>query len=228
MPKFDSPLTNRKFAGAPPMRHLDIPDESGSQVPSGGGQFVPSVSRQFGTPMSEQEMQDFQARMQAVQNPDMNLSEVEREMKRMRQEKIQSHQMLNEGARKRIEMLIGMTRKTRSAQVEDNVYVLQTLKDKEMREAIMMASEYDGTVQSAFEIRKQILSRSLVQVAGVPIQQFVGSDSLEAKLELIEELDDALLNRLMEEYSILVKETKEKYAIKTLEEVKEVVEDLKK
>lgn len=224
-----SSITNRKFQGQP-MRDIEIPDETGYQppVPTGGGQFAPSVSRRHGTPMNEQEIMDFNARMQANQDPDFNLSEVERDMKRMRQEKMQSHQVLNDGARKRIEMLIGMTRSTRSVDIEGNVYGLQTLKGREMREAMMAVSEFDATVQFPFEMRRQLLARSLVQVAGVPIDNFVGSNMLESKLEFIDQLDDILLNRLMEEYSALNQEAKSKYTMQKPEDVKEVAEDLKK
>ncbi len=247
MPKFESTLTNRAIATPPgqqPMRNFDVPDASGYQPPSdqapGGhssptypqGQpsqkFSPSITRRMGPAMSDAEMQEFQARLAATQDPDLSLSDAERDMRRLRQEKIQGQQMLNDGAKRRIEMLIGMTRHVREADIDGNVYILQTLKAKEMREAISAASEYDGSVQSPFEIRKQLLARSIVQIAGVPFGQFVGSDTLEAKFAMIDELDDILLNRIMAEYSLMVNEAKDKFAIKTQEEVKEVAEDLKK
>lgn len=229
MPNFESPISNKKFQGQP-MRDLEVPDESGqaSPVPMGGGQFSPSISRRYGTPMTEQEIRDFQARMEAANNPDMGLSDIEREVKQQRQDKIHGQNHLNEGARKRIEMLIGMTRSTRTFEIDTNTYVLQTLKGKEMREAILAASEFDGTVQGPFEIRKQFLARSLVYVAGVSIEQFVGSNTFQARLDFIDEMDDTLLNRLMDEYSMLVKEAKEKYAMRTPEQVAEVSEDIKK
>lgn len=230
MTKIESPLGNQTFQERP-MRHLEIPDESGFQsppTPMGGGNFSPSVSRRFGTPMDEEEIRNFQERMQSQMDPESSLSEAEREFKRAREERKRGMTNLNEGARKRVEMLIGMTRVTHSVDIEGNTYVFQTLKGKEMREAILAASEFDGTVQSPFEIRKQMLARSLVQIAGMPISQFIGSDTLQAKFEMIDLMDDVLLNRLMDEYSKMVKEARNKYAIKSTEEVKEVVEDLKK
>lgn len=243
MSKFESTLTNRKISEqSAPMRHLDVPDASGfmpDQAPGGhqapthpqdqvSQKFSPSITRRMGPTMSEEEIQEFQNRIAATQDPNLNLSEAERDMRRLRQEKMQGQQNLNDGARRRIEMLIGMTRHSRQADIDGNVYILQTLKAKEMREAISAASEYDGSVQSPFEIRKQLLARSIVQIAGVPFAQFVGSDLLEAKFEMIDELDDILLNRLMAEYSLMVQESKDKFAIKTQAEVQEVAEDLKK
>jgi len=231
MPNFESPITSRKFASQP-LRDIEVPDETGygQQPPprgTGQAQFSPSVTRRYGTPMTDQEISEFQERMNQM-DPEANLSDLEREFKAGREEKLRAQTQLNEGARRRIEMLIGMTRTTREVEIEGNVYVLQTLKGKEMREAILAASEFDGTVQSPFEVRRQMLARSLAKVANVPIEQFVGSSVLEARLTFIDELDDTLLNRLMQEYSLLTKEAKSKYSLNTPEQVKEVVEDLKK
>jgi hypothetical protein len=232
MPNFESPLSSRKFASQP-MRDIEVPDETGytQQAPNRGaqqGQISPSVTRRYGTPMSEQDMLEFQDRVNSIADPESHLSDMERDFKRSREDKLRSQTHLNEGARRRIEMLIGMTRLTREFTIEQNTYVLQTLKGKEMREAILAAAEFDGTVQSPFEIRRQMLARSLCKVANVPIEQFVGSPSLQARFDFVDELDDSLLNRLMEEYSLLTREAKAKFAITTAEQVSEVADDLKK
>jgi len=149
-------------------------------------------------------------------------------MKVAREAKRTGKDRLNEGARRRIEMLIGMTRTTRTSEIDGNVFVFQTLQAKEMRDAITAAAAFDGSVQSPFEIRRQLLARSLTQVAGVDIDQFIGSTILADKLIFIEELDEALLNRLYDEYLKLIQEARNKFAVKTEADVKEVVEDLKK
>jgi len=230
MPSFESPLTNKKFA-AQPMRDIEVPDESGynQPPPNMGPKFNPSVSHRMDPNFSEQDIQDFQNRMNANMNPDSNLSDIEREIKHQREEKIRGQTHLNDGARRRIEMLIGMTRLYKTVIIdENNTFALQTLKGKEKREAIVAASQFDRTVESPFEIRLQFLARALTHVANVPIEQFIGSNSLGAKLEFIEELDDILLNRLMDEYTALDKEAQNKYSMQTVEQAKEIAEDLKK
>lgn len=229
MPNFESPISSKKFS-AQPMRELEVPDESGytPSRPPNAPKFNPSVQQRYNTPMMEQDIQDFQTRMNSQMNPDSNLSDMEREFRDARQEKLRAQTHLNDGARRRIEMLIGMTRVTREIEIGGNMYALQTLKGKEMRDAILAASAFDGTVQSPFEIRRQMLGRSLCKVANVPIEQFIGSTELEARLNFIDDMDDALLNRLMDEYSTLTIEAKSKYALTSPEQVKEVAEDLKK
>ena len=154
--------------------------------------------------------------------------EIEKEIRAAREARRTGKERLNDGAKRRIEMLVGMTRSTREVDLEGNKFILQTLRSREMREAILAASEFDQTVQAPFEMRRQLLSRSLNQVAGVDVAQFVGSDSLDARLALIDDLDEALLNRLYDEYLLLARESREKFSVKTKDEVKELADDLKK
>lgn len=218
MPKYDSSLGSKSFAGSP-LREFDVPEggiQYGSNPNSRLGGYAPQVDAAV----------EFQERME--QESSQESVEFERSMKEARDAKRTGKTRLNEGARRRIEMLVGMSRTTHEADIGGNQYAFQTLGSKEMRTAIMAASAFDGSVQSPFEIRRQLLGYSLTKIAGLDVAQFVGSNDIEAKLELIDNLDDALLNRLYDEYLLMVKESREKYAIKTEEDAKEVAEDLKK
>jgi hypothetical protein len=225
MGNFKSPLGNKQFADQP-MREFDVPDESYGDAQSMRQRQSFSDNQKPPTDYINSAMA-FQQRMQD-EAPEDDSIEVERQIKEAREARRTGKERLNDGAKRRIEMLVGLTRSTREVDLEGNVFVLQTLSSKEMREAFMIASEYDNTVQSPFEIRRQLLSRSLTQVANVDIEQFVGSRNLESKLELIDKLDEALLNRLFDEYQLLVNDSRKKFQIKTSEDAKEVAEDLKK
>jgi hypothetical protein len=213
MPEFKSSLSSKSFQGQQ-LREFDVPNEN---------------DRSYNAPPNMAAIKDFQNKMYGEEQYEQDPNEVERQIKEAREAKRTGKERLNDGARRRIEMLIGMTRTTREVELlEGNVFVLQTLRSKEMREAIMVAAEYDGTVQSPFEIRRQLLARSLVQVAGVEVAQFVGSNTLEARLTLVDDLDESLLNRLFDEYQKMVDEARDKFSIKTSLDAQEVVEDLKK
>ena len=233
MPTFDSPIGSRKVPGSP-MKELEVPDETENAGHPGYRLSREALMEEnarklaaFQEKMHMQQMQQMQ-QMQDQAQEQQDPEEFEREIRQARMAKITGKERLGEGAKRRIEMLIGMTRTIRTIDIDGNSFVFQSLKAKEMREAIIAAAEFDGTVQSSFEIRKQFLARSLVKVANVDIDQFIGSDALDAKLTFIEELDDALLNRLYDEYLTLSKEARDKFSIKTDEEAKELVEDLKK
>ncbi len=226
MTTFDSPIGKKKIAG-PQMKELDIPDESGyseeyEESPIKRRQQSPQM------PMDMGAIRDFQNKMQFGNEGNEDLNDIERDFRQARDAKRNNKERLNEGAKRRIEMLIKMTSSSREVDIEGNIFILQTLRSKEMREAIMAASEFDGTVQSPFEIRRQLLARSLSHIAGIDAAQFVGSNDLESKLAFVDELGESLLNRLYDEYLTLVKESRDKYSVKNDADVKEVLEDLKK
>jgi hypothetical protein len=222
MPKFDSPIGSKSFPNQP-MREFSVSDESG-QAPPGRhrDQRAPVIDGRV--------MQDFQDRMQgATQAPPMReMSDVEREIMAAKKAQREGKERLSDGAKRRIEILIGMTRLTKDVEIDGQHYGLQTLKSRELRDALVATVEFDGSIQLVFETRKQLLARSITMIAGVEISQFLNSPDLESRLDFIEDMDHALLLRLYNEYVSLAAEAQEKYALKTPAEVKEVVEDLKK
>jgi hypothetical protein len=221
MAEFNSPLGTKKIQG-PPMRDFSVPDATGAP------QQVRNIREEQPPPFDPVALREFQASMQPQAPPMRQLSEVEQQILAAKQAKREGRERLSEGAKRRIEMLIGMTQLTKDIDINGNIYRLQTLASKDLREAIMAAAEFDGSVQLVFETRKQILARSLTVVAGMEINQFLGSDSLQDKLDFIEYLDHSLLLRLYNEYTALSTQADSKYAIKTEAQVKEVVADLKK
>ncbi len=226
MASYDSPIGGKRLPSQQ-LREFDIPDGD-EQVPP---QVVHNAKQRLGghSPQMPDLSAAFAFSDRLGENDDKDqLADVEMQMKAARDAKRSGKTRLNEGAKRRIEMLVGMTRTTRSFLIGGNEFALQTLNSKEMRSAIMEASNFDGTVQSPFEIRRQLLARSITMVAGLEVNQFVASDLLEARLEMIDSLDEALLNRLYDEYLAMVTESRDKYTIKTEAEAEELAEELKK
>lgn len=227
MPKFDSPIGSKQFQG-PPMRDVSVPDETGYEE-------QPMPSRQMRQPrepipaFDDRAMREFQSQMQPPQPGAVReMTDIERDIHAAKKAKREGKERLSDGARRRIELLIGMTRLTRDVDIAGQMYKLQTLTSEELRDAIVAAAEFDGSVQFIFETRRQLLARSITVVAGVEIEQFLNSRDLEDRLYFVELLDHALLIRLYTEYVALSKEANDRYSPKTEEQVKEVLEDLKK
>lgn len=208
MPNFESPIGGRNFSSSS-MREFDVTDETGYHKSP-----KPMIN--------EQDLRNFQSR---VENHN---ADEERELMAARDARRTGKEKISEGAKRRIEILLGMIQTTKEVKIQDNIFVLRTLKSKEMREALVATSEYDGTVQTPYEMRRQILSRSLTHISGVEIEQFIGSNTLDSKMLFLDELDEALLSRLYQEYVDLNKISRDKYAINNENDVKEVVEDIKK
>ncbi len=227
MPKFDSPIGSRNIRG-PQMKDVDVPDESvGMSQRPYPAQVRPN--RDHAAPVfDEAALRDFQSQMQPPVQAPRELTQVELDILAAKKAKREGKERLSDGARRRIEMLLGMTRLTRDVEIAGQMYKLQTLTSEELRDAVVATSEFDNSVQFIFENRRQLLARSLVVVAGLEIDQFLGSSDLEVKLDFIERMDHALLLRLFNEYNSLAKEAQDKYSPKTDAQVKEVVEDLKK
>jgi hypothetical protein len=154
---------------------------------------------------------------------------LEEEIKRQRFLKANpDKEQMNPAGKDRINFLLGLTRLTKTVVIENTKFVLKTLKSSENREIVAESSKYAGTQEAQFEIRRQILARSLAQIENMSFEDCIGSKNINDKLNFIDSLDETLCNLLFSAFDDLVKDANNKYGQKTPEQVKEVVEDLKK
>src|SRR5271156_2801329 len=117
MTSYDSPIGKKQFTGQQ-MRETVIPDESGP--PRSTGRRPPAADHQQ---IDEATLQAFNARMNPLSaNPTQEQAEIEQQFREAREAKRLGHERLSEGARRRIEMLVGMTRVTRTADIGGNIY----------------------------------------------------------------------------------------------------------
>ena len=227
MPKFDSPLGTKQFQGQP-MREINVPDDGNDFDQQPMPRHRRGQAYEQGPPgFDESAMQDFQGRSS---NPNIprELSGLESNILAAKKAKRDGRERLSDGAKRRIEMLVGMARMTKTFDVEGTTFTLQTLRSKEVRDGLAAAVPFDGTIHFSFESAKQTLARSLIEIAGASIDQFLSSSDLDVRLDFIEDLPQALFTRLYNEYAALDNEAQAKFAMKSEAEVKEVVEDLKK
>jgi hypothetical protein len=157
-----------------------------------------------------------------------NIADLERKVQEAKRARSNGKERLSETAKRRIEMLCGMSRMDKEVEIDGNIYSLRTLKSKEIQEAINICIKYDGSVDLSFETRKQFLARSLYKVANTDISDFLNDNSIEARLEFFDCMEESVLSRLYSEYTKLVAESDLKYSIRKESELKELVEDLKK
>ena len=124
MPKFDSPIGSKQFRGQP-MRDISVPDESSL----GSAPLPPRrhVQDQSVPAFDERALHEFQSQMQQPM-PDhiREMSDVERQILAAKKAKREGKERLSEGARRRIEMLLGMTRLTREVEIAGQIFKLQT------------------------------------------------------------------------------------------------------
>lgn len=208
MPTINSSLSNKSYQGG--LKEYVVSDESQPSIPQ--EEIVNPYARNAQPAMTS--MHNHNAIKESLEDEKRILNRMD--------------SRISPAAKKRIEMLCGMSSIERQVDIEGNIFILRSIKSKDNRQALSAAIKFDGTVEFSFELRKQILARSLISIAGADIDAFLGTNDFDIKLEFLEELDEAILDRLYNEYLLLSKEIKEKYSISKEEEVKEVVDELKK
>ena len=202
MPDIRSEITNRNFPSTQNLRQFEVEDASDPSYHS-------------------HEHQDIHAEQ-------LKIAEMERKVAEARRAKVTGKERLSEQAKRRIEMLTNISRMTKDVTIDGNVYSLRTLRSKELQEAIAASVKFDGSINLTFETRKQFLARGLYKIAGTEISDFLNDDSLEARLEFFDYLEESIISRLYGEFQKLTSESEEKYGLKKESDVKEVYEDLKK
>lgn len=168
----------------------------------------------------------------AAASPDQDklarLKRLEAEVSEARKAKLEGK--VSAEAKKRIEILCGIGRATKDITIGEHVFTLRTLSGAHQRELSLigfdLAINQRGDMQ--YEIRSQIIARSLYAIDGQLFVDIVGSNDVDVMIGAIEKLDDVVLRLLMQHYSELSDENNRSFGIKTEEEVKEVVEDIKK
>ena len=213
MPTINSPISNKSFQGTSNMREFVVPDgndEPEMQMPQMGNPF-------------HHEHHEHNGQMHYAQHAPQQPVPFESGMQ-MRKQK---NNKISDAGRKRVEMLCGMSSLNKEVKIGENAFVLRTLKSKENRTCLAECLKFDGTVEFTFELRRQILARSIVSVSGIELENFLGSFELDAKLEFIDELDDLIIDKLYGEYLALNKEVKDKFSLNS-ENIKETVEEIKK
>src|SRR5690242_14521857 len=123
MPHYESPLGKQKIASAS-FKEFEVPDESGYTEPA-----VPAIRSPQVVLPDEGSLSAFQSKMQE-EDPAV----VERQIKAAKAAR-QGKDRLNDGARRRLDWLLGKTRSTKEVSIGEVVFVLEALQAKEMREA---------------------------------------------------------------------------------------------
>lgn len=225
MADINSPLGRRQIAMQNPQARRQVytvPDESGFSA----------SSTDFEEPMNaRQQMQD---EMQDEPSPAVKRvrqmvgggQEVSREnLQQMRQQSKSSKMELNPKAKNRLEVLLGLKRKTKDVEVEGVQFSLRTLKHSEYQEVFKSLSRLPETtdILVSLEMQVQILARSITHIDGADIMMVLGVESIDEVVEYIKEFESDVVEELHKQFNMLKKETEV-----NKEEEGEVVENLKK
>ncbi len=147
-------------------------------------------------------------------------------------------------ARHRVELITGLGRKTKDVIIEDITFTLRSLKAFEQNSLSQVVSAQeritlqDGRLSFSpigmYNIKTEALSHSLYLIDGQPVEIVLGTinhpyeEQVSARKDLIMEMDGELVDHLFLNFEKLSAETRDGYVPKTTEEVKEVVDTIRK
>lgn len=160
-----------------------------------------------------------------------NMSPEDMEMfaREARKAKANPNVRIGDAAKKRIELLADIGRLTKDVQIGSYSFSLRTLKAKEAREAALATfTSVNTQLEASYEARKQQLARSIYKIDGHEVAFVLGNDTLDARFEFVESLEEVIANMLFDEFTLLKEESKKQYGLNTVKDVEEVSEDLKK
>lgn len=140
----------------------------------------------------------------------------------------QQEEIVNRPAVNRFEFLIGMARAVKEVKVGENTFVLKTLKSKENKEIFLSVVGAKNAIEEMYLVRAGTLARAIHTINGIPFERVINANDLKAKMEFIDEMQEAVLNLLFKEYNVL-KDGQIKDLDKVLgENTQEVIETIKK
>lgn len=147
-------------------------------------------------------------------------------LKQARQAKL--NPPITASAKKRLEFLADIGKITKDVEIGGVIFSLRTLKSKELQQAYVAMSSKNTQIEAAFEFRRYCLAVSLSHIDHQDLETMLNVQSLEDRLNLIDDQEESTVETLFKAYNDMTNSTNEKFSIKSPQDVKEVAEDLKK
>jgi hypothetical protein len=137
---------------------------------------------------------------------------------------------LSDEARNRVKHLTEICRSFTEVNVDGTIFVLRSLKGKELKDMAFSLSQFNGSSNFSIQLetRSQVLARSLYTIDGISFELVLGSNKIEEKIAFIDELEEDLQQLLHDAYGKMTKENSKKYGVHSKEEAKEFSDDVKK
>ncbi len=218
MSNFDSPITKKNYniSSGAPLKEFNVSDLSEEDI-------------EFAKRMEEEDRKHMAAQSASPRS----VAEMQAQVNQARKEKASGSEQLSLTKKKRFEFLANIGRAFKDVEIEseDNkvVFTLGTLKSKENKEITMLVlNSSQNDAEFMFESRRHILAKAIHKINGLEVSDYIGDDSFQSRLDMIDEMDEILIEKLNAEYTSLSNESKKKYGLISQEVAKEVVEDAKK
>ena len=160
-----------------------------------------------------------------------------KDLKQMRSEALNAKNKIGMDSKKRLEILLGIGRAQEDVDVDGVVFSIQTLKDNEIEDLTRLPKLFQeepgkfkesSAIEFLFYLRRYTLALSIYAIDGVSFDEALGCNCFDDRLQVLSDLDSNLTSYLFNRYELLKNKTSEKYSVKSSDDVKGVIEDLKK
>ena len=153
-------------------------------------------------------------------------SDEEELIKQARKEKLSPP--ITQPAKTRLEYLSDIGKMTKDVVIGGITFTLRTLKSREQKQVYLTIVDVTNKIDEAYNIKLYSLAYSLIKIDGQDVNFMVKINSLNDKINMLEELEETVIDELYNAY-VELKETSDKqFSIKNEKDMKEVTEDLKK
>jgi hypothetical protein len=179
----------------------------------------------FDSPIGRRDIK--QTKTFEVEDPDLD-EDIENQIREQRKLKAAGKERMTSNAKRRIELLLNMTVLTEEVTLGKVKFILRTLKAGEVKEILSVINPLRGSYEFELEMKRQMLARSLVKINDSEVESFLDSDTLDARLELVDSLESSVFTGLFLGYEKLQNNSEKYYGIANAENAKEVAEEIKK
>lgn len=160
---------------------------------------------------------------------EIEASQIEyQELQAQRKDVISSSKRITPSSKERMEILLNLGRFTKEVEVDGITFSLRSLNSKEVQVITRMGETIANRIDAYFSSRNNVLSRSIYAIGGASLEDVLGTSDSTTVLKWLDDMDDTILEYLHNEYLEMVKKNRKRFEVKTDEQVKEVVEELKK
>lgn len=206
-PAIRSSIGNVMATGTPQKKVLTVDDQSGYK-----GRTV-DIIEQDRSIMEQQPEQD---------------DSLYAELQAAKLKKKHARDRLNEGAKQRIEILLGISRLTDDVEIDGTTFSIRSLKSKEQKAVIEYAAKENLNISYLMEIRLYTLAHSIYEIDGQPVEIILGTNDVEMIADVINDMDESLVNHLYSRYEKMVKQNKNKLNPEENEKKEELTDEIKK
>lgn len=153
---------------------------------------------------------------------------IEEEIAEHRRMRASGKEKMEAGFKSRIEALLGMTVLTEEVSFGKVSFILKTLRTNETRQALKAVLDFKDSLEFDLELKRQFLARAIIKVNDLDLDLFMGSNTFEARLEFVDNLENSLQIALFNAYDRLQKKSEEFYGLNNKEAVEELAKEIKK